>query len=421
MLYSTVTDKITNRRKVFVLSNLKITDRISYVGEVNPNLRVFDIVMSTEFGTSYNSYVLKGDEKVALIETAHNTFFDFYLRNVKEVVDPAKIDYIVLNHTEPDHTGSVAKILDYAKDATVITTRAGAMYLKGITNRDDINIKTPADGEVIDLGGVTLKFLSAPFLHWPDSMFSWCEEEKALFSCDFLGAHYCETNILDSTIIYPDSYKSGFKGYYEAIFGPFKPYVLSGLDKIKDFDIEYALTSHGPILTKGNMLEYAMDCYRNWSTPAVKENLSIPVFYTSAYGYTRELAIYIKEGILKALPTADVELFDIIEHPIAELQGKLNASDAFALGSPTLNRDAVPPTWELLSHVDAVNSASKSALLFGSYGWSGEAIPNMEARLKGLKIKVFPESLKVQFKPSSTDIEKAVQMGADFANSLVSK
>ena len=161
-----------------------------------------------------------------------------------------------------------------------------------------------------------------------------------------------------------------------------------------------------------------MDLYRAWSQPVKNERLTIPVFYTSAYGNTRLVAKAIQSGILSVKPDADVVTYDIIKHDMGELSAILNGSDAFALGSPTINGDAVPPAWIMLSHVDAVNNRKKPALVFGSYGWSGEAVPNLTARLQGLKMSVFGEGYKVCFVPSEEDLRKAEELGRAFAESL---
>lgn len=400
------------------MSSVKITDSLYAVGILNPSLRVFDIVMETEYGTTYNSYLLKGEKANVLVECCHKKYFDQYLANIREVVDPSKIDYIVLNHNEPDHTGCVERLMDYAPNATILISQAGSIYLKNIINRTDVKVRVVKNDEVVDIGGKTMRFIMAPFLHWPDSMFTWVEEEKTLFSCDFMGAHYCEPYTFDYNMAYPEKYEVGFTYYYNAIFGPFKPYVLAGLDKIKDLDIERVCNSHGPVLTKGCRLEYVLESYRSWSQPHKNEKLTIPVFYTSAYGNTRQMADAIRDGILKAKPEADVTLYDIIHEDMNALSQRLNESDAFALGSPTINSDAVPPAWILLSHVDAVNNKKKPVLIFGSYGWSGEAVPNLTARVTGLKMKPFGEGLKVPFVPSEADLEKARETGKSFAEGL---
>lgn len=401
------------------MQSKKIIDNVYSVSVLNPNLRVFDIVMTTDYGTSYNSYIVKGSEKTALIETAHLTYFDYFIDNVKEVTNLQDIEYLIMNHNEPDHSGSIQKLLELIPNLKIITSQAGSIYLKNITNCSDMNIIVAKDGDSIDLGDKTLTFINAPFLHWPDSMFTYLKEDKILFSCDFFGCHYCEPQMLDTCITYPDAYQTALKGYYDAIFGPFKPYVLKGLEKIKDLEIEYAATSHGPILSRQGVLNDVMEKYKDWSTPIERENKLIPIFYCSAYGNTELLAKSIAQGIKEVFPSAEVNIYDIIHHDMDKLALLLNQSNAFLLGSPTINKDAVPPVWNLLSHVDAVNIQKKPVALFGSYGWSGEAVKNLKLRLEGLKVNIFEEEMRVVFVPTLEDLQKAKEFGKSFAQTVL--
>lgn len=397
---------------------MKITDSVYYVGVLNPNLRVFDIIMKTEFGTSYNSYIVKGKEKTALIEASHLSFSDYFVNNIKDVCDITKIDYIILNHNEPDHSGNLVKLVELIPDVTVIVSQAGAIYLKNITNRTDLNIKIVKDNDTLDLGDRVLKFINAPFLHWPDSMFTWDETDGILFSCDFLGAHFCEPQIIDKNITYTESYKKALLDYFNAIFSPFKSYVKNGLEKIKDLPIKYAATSHGPVLTKEGLLDYAIDCYHKWSEPVVNEKKKIPIFYCSAYGNTEILAEEIKKGIISVIPDAQVNTYDIIKNDMSSLSFELNTSDAFCIGSPTLNRDAVAPVWQLLSHVDVISNQNKKCAVFGSYGWSGEAALMIRERLKLLKMNVFENDCRVVFVPSEQEKKSAFEFGKSFGDCI---
>lgn len=396
----------------------KLLNGLYAVGIEDPGLRVFDIIMSTEYGTSYNSYLLRGGEKTALIECCHPNYFDRYLENIREVCDPRDIDYLVLDHTEPDHTGSAARLLEQNPEMEIYCSQAASLYIKNITNRTDLRLHVVKDGETLDLGGRTLEFRMAPFLHWPDSIFTWLREDRVLFTCDFLGSHYCEPYVLDTAVSRPEAYEGAFRGYYDAIFGPFPSFVQKGLAKIAGLDAEMVCASHGPVLTKGCRLEYALEKYREWSAPRKNPVLTVPVFYCSAYGNTARLAEAICAGIRQAVPDACTRTYDIIRHPMGELAAMLNGCDGFAIGSPTLNRDAVQPVWDLLSRVDAVNSPKRPALIFGSYGWSGEAAANLKARLDGLKMALFEEPFRVVFVPTEEDLEKARQLGERFAASM---
>lgn len=400
------------------MAAIKIKDGVYSVGVLNPNMRTFDIIMKTEFGTSYNAFLLTGEKNV-LIDTVHPKYFDEYLENIKSIIDPAKIDFIVMNHNEPDHSGSLAKLLETAPQIKVLASPAGKIYLGPITNRKGLEVKAVKNGETLDIGeGKTLKFIHAPFLHWPDSMFTWFESAKTVFTCDFLGCHFCEPRMFDSLVLYKDYFKSAFKVYFDAIFGPFKPYVQKGLEKLGGLDAEYVCTSHGPILTKGVFLETAKDLYDQWSQPVVHEKKQIPIFYCSAYENTGKLAHRIADGIHSVLKDACVDIYDINTGDVCELAAKMNASDAFLLGSPTINKDAVPPVWAMACSIDAINSRGKHVSAFGSYGWSGEAVPSLMQRFNALKMNAFEEGFKCRFIPSEQELKDAFEFGARFAASL---
>ncbi len=394
----------------------KISDKIYSVGVQNPDLRVFDIVMATKYGTSYNSYIVKGNE-VALIEASHADFEGVYEANIREVVDPAEIRYVILNHTEPDHSGALRDILKLCPNATVLATAVALNYLKNIVN-EPFNSRPVKDGEVLDLGGVKLNFTVSPLLHWPDSMFTYCPEEKTLFSCDVFGSHYSSEKMLDKDIDNVEGYKEAFKGYYDAIFGPFKTFVVAGMAKIAKYPFETVCPSHGPVLTKDGLLPYVLDSYRAWSKPVKNAVKTVPVFYCSAYGCTAKLAAAIVDGVKEVIPDAACEAYDLIKNDMADMRAKINSCDACAIGSPTLNSDAVPPVWDLLAGVDAINSRKKPVAVFGSYGWSGEAVPNLIARVSGLKMAVVGEGFKVCFVPTAEDLAAAKEYGKQLASAL---
>ena len=394
----------------------KISDKIYSVGVQNPDLRVFDIIMATKYGTSYNSYIVKGNE-VALIEASHADFEGVYEANIREVVDPAEIRYVILNHTEPDHSGALRDILKLCPNATVLATAVALNYLKNIVN-EPFNSRPVKDGEVLDLGGVKLNFTVSPLLHWPDSMFTYCPEEKTLFSCDVFGSHYSSEKMLDKDIDNVEGYKEAFKGYYDAIFGPFKTFVVAGMAKIAKYPFETVCPSHGPVLTKDGLLPYVLDSYRAWSKPVKNAVKTVPVFYCSAYGCTAKLAAAIVDGVKEVIPDAACEAYDLIKNDMADMRAKINSCDACAIGSPTLNSDAVPPVWDLLAGVDAINSRKKPVAVFGSYGWSGEAVPNLIARVSGLKMAVVGEGFKVCFVPTAEDLAAAKEYGKQLASAL---
>ncbi|MDR1615772.1 MAG: FprA family A-type flavoprotein [Syntrophomonadaceae bacterium] len=396
----------------------KLTESVYYTGVLNPGMRVFDVIMRTEYGTSYNSYVVKGAEKTAVIEAAHLQFATQFEDELHEALGDTVPDYLVLNHTEPDHSGCVARLTERYPQLILVVSPAAAIYIKKITNRADLNLQIVRDGDTLDLGGKTLRFINAPLLHWPDSMFTWLEEENILFSCDFLGCHFCEPAVYDHQITYYDKYWEAVQYYYACIFGPFAPYVQKGLEKTASLDIKMVCPSHGPVLTAASQIRPVMDYYREQSSPPQRSHKLIPLFYCTAYGNTKLIAEAVRRGILNVYPDADAEAYNIIEHDMAGLASIMNGSDAFLIGALTINREAAPPVWQLLSYIDAVNIPKRPVALFGSFGWSGEAFPHIAERLASVKCAVFERQFKLNFVPTGEDLEAAEAFGEQFARTL---
>ena len=395
------------------MSILQLKPHIFSIGVQNPSLRVFDIIMRTDYGTTYNAYLVKG-EKTALIETVHGNFFDEYLENLKNTIPLEQIDYLIFNHTEPDHSGSVGKLLKVCPNLKVLATAPAQKYLSAIVNAP-FSAVTVKNGEQLDLGGVTLQFVVSPMLHWPDSMFTWCPEEKTLFTCDFLGSHYCEPRVLDRFITYPQKYESAFKGYYDAIFSPFQPFVLAGLDKIAPLGADMICPSHGPVLTE--RIAVTMESYRAWSTHAAVSNTKQAlILYVSAYGCTRAIA----ETMAETLKEQGLEVIctDVLERSLNDIKEDIDRCDGLLLGTPTINRDALKPIWDVTTVIDAIRNKGKPAGVFGSYGWSGEGVPMITERLRGLKLNVLGEGLKINFAPSASELESAREYALEFAKLL---
>lgn len=398
------------------MKHLNIKDDLFWVGALDPNLRVFDIIMYTPYGTTYNSYVVKGSEKTAIFETVKAEFFDQYIARLKDLgVEPSEIDYIVVSHTEPDHAGSIGKILELAPNAKIVASPIAINYIKEIVNGDFESIPVK-DGDSISLGNKTLKFMSVPFLHWPDTIYTYVEEDKTLITCDSFGSHYSCEEMFDDLIPNEEEYMEALKYYFDCIMGPFKPYVLKALDKIKELDIEIICPGHGPIL-RSNPYK-VVNLYKEWSTPApAKEVKKASIFYVSAYGYTKQLAEKIAEGI-KSTGNLDINLFNIIEHDMTELVGEVGSSDAILFGSPTIVNELVEPVRDLMAKLNPVVHGGKIAGAFGSYGWSGEAVPRIESRLKELRMKMPVEGLRIKFKPSEEEAKKAFDFGVEIGNAL---
>jgi len=390
---------------------MKITDTIHWVGSVNPDLRVFDIIMETEWGTSYNAYLVRGEQKTALIETVKSRFADDCLQKIRAVMDPADIDYIIADHTEPDHSGAVKALLAHMPKATVVASRAGIDFLKEIVNEPfaSMTVKT---GDSLDLGGRTLEFISAPFLHWPDSMFTWVPEEKALFSGDVFGCHYAMPNqkLFDDES--DRDLAKAQKYYYDVIMSPFASYMRAALDRIEDLDIDLICPSHGPVLRF--TIQEIIQKYQHWSQEAPKNDPpKVFIGYVSAYGNTRALAECIEAGLKKS-GTFDITVQDVSEVEVGETLSEIERADAIAIGSPTFNRDALLPVWHVLSGIGFYQNKGKPAAAFGSYGWSGEAAGLMAERLRSLQMKVMEDTLRVRLIPSEEQKQQAVDYGKAF-------
>lgn len=393
---------------------IEIKKDLYWIGALDPGLRIFDIIMYTPYGTTYNSYVVKGSKKTAIFETVKERFFDEYLERLQSLnIDIKNIDYIVVDHTEPDHAGSVAKLLEVSKNAKVVGSATAIKFVKAIANRDFEYIEVK-DGDSIDLGNKTLKFISAPFLHWPDSIYTYVPEDETLITCDSFGCHYCIDEMFDNKITNYPEYFDALKYYFDGIMGPFKPYVLRAYNKIKDLKISLALPGHGPILTDPWKV---IEQYKEWSTPKENENKDVVICYVSAYGYTKSLAEKISEGI-KSSSDYNVELLDVIYNKQEDVMAKIDSASGVLFGSPTINSDALKPILDLLNIMNPIVHGGKPAAAFGSYGWSGEAVPNIERRLKELRLNLMTPGLKVNFKPSEEEFTLAYKFGKDFANKI---
>lgn len=396
---------------------LKLRENFYWTGIVDADLRVFDIIMYTEFGTTYNSYVLKTGDKTVLFETAKEKFFDDYLEKLKEITDVESIDYLVVEHTEPDHAGSVERLLDLNPGMKIIATGCALGFLKEIVNRDFTGI--PArDNMTMKIGDRTLRFLFVPNLHWPDTMYTYIEEEQILVTCDSFGSHYGFDDVLLSKVTDWEGYMRATKYYYDNIIGPFKPFMLKALERVRELDISMICTGHGPVID--DKIDFILNTYEEWSTvvnPNPKKTVIMP--YVSAYGYTKSLAEKIAEGI-RASGDIDVRAYDMVEADQAKVLEELGFADGILFGSPTIVGEALKPIWDLTTSIFAGTHGGKLASAFGSYGWSGEAVPHLIERLKQLNMKV-TEGFRVRFKPDENQLQDAFDYGFNFGCLLQEK
>nr|WP_122012015.1 FprA family A-type flavoprotein [Maliibacterium massiliense] len=395
----------------------RVAGGVTYVGAVDAGLRVFDVVMHTPYGTTYNAYLVQGKEKCALVEVVKDAFGPALIDALGDLIDIAKLDYIVLNHTEPDHSGALAQLLKEAPDAVVVCSRAASVFLRDITNMP-FAVQVVGDGDSIDLGGKTLQFISAPFLHWPDTMFTYIPEEELLITGDVFGCHYAiEADLWSDS--YPTSdLDSARKYYFDAIMGPFKSYMRAGIEKARRVKARIIAPSHGPLLREE--AARVVDLNAQWAAPEEKKSDKKRVFigYVSCYGFTRALAMRVREAVEAAGLVADC--FDVSVDFARAVRAAM-ASDAIILGSPTINRDALKPVWDLTCGLSVYAVTGRPAATFGSYGWSGEAPGMLQDRLASLGMRIVADCLRVKFRPTQQDLDAAYTLGQTVAAALETK
>ena len=403
------------------MKTLQLKENFYWIGVQDPGLKIFDIIMTTEYGSSYNSYLLKGSKKTAIFETAKVQFMDEYLDKLAGLVDVKDVDYIVVNHTEPDHAGSTFKLLEMNPEITLVGSQMAIAFMKEITNREFKSIVVK-EGDSLSLGDKTLRFVNAVNLHWPDAMYTYVEEDKTLISCDSFGVHYSFDDVLLSKLhaqgeeVYQD-YIGALKYYYDCIMSPFAPFVLKAVEKVKKLDINMICPGHGPVLDE--KLWDIVELYEKWAAnPPTNEKKTVVMPYVSAYGYTETLAKKIAEGIGNA-GDIQVKMYNMVEADKDEVVAEMLTANALLFGTPTMVGDALPPIWDLVLSVHPIQVAGKLSSAFGSFGWSGEGVPNILARLGQLRLKVFEEGYKVRFNPSTTQLEGAFAFGKRFGEELM--
>ncbi|MDX2414182.1 MAG: FprA family A-type flavoprotein [Bacteroidales bacterium] len=394
---------------------LNVSEDVKWIGILDREIVTFDIVMETEFGTTYNSYFINA-EKPAIIETVKEKFFETYLKKLESLCNPADLEYIILNHTEPDHSGSLKHLLELAPDAIVVGSGNAIRYLNDMIGKPFKSLAVK-DGDTLDLGNKTLRFISAPNLHWPDTIYSYLEEEKLLFTCDSFGAHYCDPEMFDDKV---GEYGDSFKYYFDVILKPFSRFMLKAIEKIADLEIKAICPGHGPILrsTWKEKLDLSEKYAREYlELTKVDQVKNVLICYVSAYGYTKEMAEIIKIGV-EGVGDTNVVLRDIENIDMGELESEIVKADGILIGSPTINQNTLMPVYRLFAVINPLRDKGKHAAAFGSYGWSGEASDIIAANLKSLKLNVMEELGKFKFSPDEEKRIELVAFGSNFGSRL---
>lgn len=389
---------------------LTVKDDIYWIGALDFDIKTFDIVMHTDYGTTYNSYVVKGSEKIAVIEANKGKFFDEYLERLKSIVDPKNIDYLIVNHTEPDHTGAISDLLDINPDIIIVGSAFAIRFLGDIINKD-FKSQIVKENNEISLGNKTLSFLSVPFLHWPDTMYTYIKEDKTLFSCDSFGCHYCNETVFNDKI--DDDFYDAYKYYFDCIMGPFKGFVKNALAKIANLEIDTICPGHGPVLRQ-DIPKY-IAYYEKWSEN--QKNDDIVIAYVSSYGYTKKLAEQVAIGVKSAGLTP--KLYDLETANKDDVLDNIATAKGLLIGTPTIADDTLPNVWHILIALNANLHKGLYAGVFGSYGWNGNGIVNVESRFKNLKFKMPVEALKIPLNPSNEQQNQAINFGKEFVNNII--
>lgn len=395
-----------------------LSERIHWVGALDPDLRDFDIILKTANGTTYNAYLVRGSEGVAIIDTVKEEFADTFFARLESVACYEEIQAIVLNHLEPDHTGALPELMRRAPQARLYISQKAQSMLKALLKRDALSFTPVVTGDCVSLGDRTLEFLHTPYLHWPDTQCTYLPEEKTLFSGDIFGCHFCDARLFNDEA---GDFRFSFEYYYKHIMRPFKSYVFNALQLIEPLAPQRIFPSHGPLL-RDNPQHYVRR-YRELSNPSLYSEIaddekSLLIFYVSSYGNTRRMAEAIYAGAA-SVPGIRVSLYDLQGGEVAPFVDLIEGADGLILGTPTINGDAVKPVWDLLSSLTVISLKGKLGGVFGSYGWSGEGVRMVEDRLRGLKLRVPLQGLRMKLIPTDEEIGDCRDFGRELAQELM--
>ena len=397
--------------------SIQIKENFYYIGVSDADIRTFDIIMKTANGTTYNSYLLKTSEGNIIFDTVKEEFSEQFFKNIASICEYEEIKYIIMHHLEPDHSGALPELVKRCKNVKVLISPMATPMLKAISKQKDIVFETVWTNKELKLGNKTLKFLSTPNLHWPETLSSYLVEDKILFSGDIFGSHYYDSRLFDDLV---GDFDYAFKYYYEHIMRPFKSDVLNALKLIEPLEIKIICNLHGPILRE-NPKKY-IELYQKWSEKPQRHHGKkvVSIFYVTSYKNTKEMAQSIYDGI-EENQNMIANIYDLTALDEQNMIMILEESTGIIIGSPTINGDVPKPIWDLLSCMMLIEKKGKIGGCFGSYGWSGEAIEMMQSRLKSLKFRVPLEPMKVKLIPNREELFDCYEFGREFAEILDGK
>ena len=388
---------------------VSLANNVFWVGIKHHNRRLFDALIPLPHGTSYNAYLVIGSEKIALIDTVNPGFEGELLEKISQHVDPSRIDYVIMNHAEPDHANAGQHVLKVATKAKLITSKKGKEASLIYFGVDESRITVVDDGAKIELGGKTLEFIYAPWLHWPETMFTYLEEDKILFPCDFFGQHIASGEFFADEVG-NDVVLDMAKLYFAEIMMPFRKPCLDAIEKLKKRDIRMIAPSHGVMYKDPKMI---IDAYSDWAGEKMKRK--VLVAYVSMWGSTERMVNVLTESLIKK--GIDVRIFDLPNSDIGHVAKELVDSPVVVVGAPTVLGGVHPVAAYATMLVKALRAPTKYAAVLTSHGWSGGAIKALQDILAGTKIEIIG-AVDAVGKPTEKDIEDVLKLADKIAEKL---
>jgi flavorubredoxin/flavin reductase (DIM6/NTAB) family NADH-FMN oxidoreductase RutF len=371
----------------------------------------FDIEFGLQNGTTYNSFLIRG-EKIALVDTSHEKFRQLYLDALKGAIDPASIDYIVVSHTEPDHSGLIPDVLKLAPQAVVVGSKVAIQFLEDLVHQP-FERQIVKNADKLDLGkGHSLEFVMAPNLHWPDTLFSYDSKTGILYTCDAFGMHYCSEDSFDTNLkaIEPD-----FRFYYECLMAPNARSVLSAMKRMDELPpVTTIATGHGPLLR--HHLQRLTQHYREWSQVKAKAETTVAVFYVSDYGYSDRLSQAIARGITKT--DVAVEMMDLKSVDPQEVNELVSRAQGLVICTPPSSGSAATPAKAALGTLVAAVKAKQTVGLFESYGGDDEPIDTLVNRFRDLGLDLGFEPIRIKQTPTDQIYQLCEEAGTDLGQFL---
>ena len=390
--------------------SIQLKDNVYWVGAIDWNVREFH-GYTTSRGSTYNAYLVRG-EKTALIDTVKAGFSQEMFSRIESIMDPAEIDYLVVNHVEMDHSGAVPQFMARVPNAQLIATDNGIKALER-HYRQDLPIRKVKTGDELSLGNKTLQFLEAYMLHWPDSMFTYLKEDCILMPNDGFGQHYASYHRFDDENPIETVMDEAAK-YFGNILMPLAPLIPPLLKKVKKMDIpiDMIAPSHGVIWR--SYPQKIIQAYTDWSKGIADDRVLI--IYDTMWQSTETMAKAISQGISAA--GVENHLVHVRHNHRSDIMKEILTSKILVIGSPTINEGIFPTVAELLIYLKGLRPLKKKGVAFGSYGWGGEAIPAINDAMKGMGFEVIDPGLSVMYVPGEDDLANCVALGEKIAASL---